>query len=485
MVIIRCPYCLATQDPKQADVYTCSSCHQKLPKSYLEAARKGSLVSLGTFGLQGHGKTAFLSNLFPLLDYLHKIAPGAFAQPLDDYTSKTIDEWSMMDQSGQINLPSTPLKDPKTLQTPLIVLLSNFPVAQSHILVAYDLAGEVLDKALSEPEYLKALHKVNTVWFIISLADLMKERRTGRSMRNLFSNYQQAMDQLGISIEGKNIIVVYTKADKLLRAIDDQDIPALPPAVRAYLEYDHYSLVKEQSKSTLRPLEKDDYFQRMREVSEELREYTSNEVMGGGAFLSMAEQYGAKVVFTINSAYGQEPPQAGETAVSRSRPLRLLDALLWAIEIEKQADQQQIREVALIVPSVLESAGLVKQETILRFYQALTSQGGHVATYHIGATDPVFAVGSAPDPLPSVQRLPLIGPILDHLKPGTVVVLLVNNLLPIDLADFAYSSWLKRLLVVTARREMFHGWLVHRALWQQDDDIERMVSEFLKRLTTR
>lgn len=113
MVIIRCPYCLATQDPKQADVYTCSSCHQKLPKSYLEAARKGSLVSLGTFGLQGHGKTAFLSNLFPLLDYLHKIAPGAFAQPLDDYTSKTIDEWSMMDQSGQINLPSTPLKDPR------------------------------------------------------------------------------------------------------------------------------------------------------------------------------------------------------------------------------------------------------------------------------------------------------------------------------------------------------------------------------------
>lgn len=485
-MVIMCPYCLGMQDAGQTDGYNCNTCGTRLPKKYMEAAFRGSQVCLGTFGLPRHGKTAFLSNLTLVMDYLHKVVPGAgaFLQPLDDYSQRTVNEWSAMDQKGQAGLLPTPLNDdPQAPQIPLILLLSNFPSTQSRILVTYDLAGEALDKAGSEPEYVRALHKVETVWFIISLPDLMKERKTGHSMRNLFDVYEQAMDKLNVPIEGKNIIVVYTKADKLLSSINDSELPRLPDEVYSYLEDDYadYEFIKERKKAELNSFDEDAYFRKMREISEVLREFTNESVAGGGAFLAMARTYGAQVVFTINSAYGEDPGTG--TLPTRAHPKRILDALLWAIEIGRQGGPHQAREIALIVPAVLDSVGVASQETIMHFYQALTAQGGHVATYSVGRAGPAFPVGTAPVQIESAQRLPLIGPILDQLKTGTLVVLLTSTMLPLDLTDFANSPWLNRLLVVTSRREMLIPWLRHRELLLQGSEVEQIVSSFLNRVS--
>jgi len=485
-VVIMCPYCLEMHEFRQTDI--CSNCGQQLPKKYLAAALQGSPICLGTFGLKSHGKTAFLSNLLLAAESLSKVALNAFPQAIDSYTSRMLLKWNAMDQSGEINLGETLLgENPlKERPTPLLLLLSNFPSGQSHIFVTYDLAGEVLDKAGSEPEHVRALHNVNTIWFIISLSDLMKERKTGHSMRDLFDVYEEAMEKLHISIKGKNILVVFTKADKLLKTIDDSELPRLPSEVYAYLEDDsyEYEFIKEKPKASLKQLNEENYwtyFRKMQEISEILRDFTNDYVSGGGAFLAMAQSYDAQVMFTINSAYGEEPE--GGKLPRKAHPKRILDALIWAIELGKAGRPNQGREVALIVPMTIDGHGVANQDIIMRFYQSLAAHGEHVATYSVGHLASAYSPGTAPVQMPSLPRLPLVGPILDRLKAGTVVVLLADDKMPLDLGDFVNSPLLDRLLVVTTHREMLNAWLRHRAILQNEGDVEPIVSSFLNQLS--
>src|SRR5262249_37769605 len=143
-----------------------AKCGQKLPPKYVENARSGNLTCLGTFGLPSHGKTALLSSLMQSAMAVHKIVPGSFVRPLDDDTQKKLGEWSARYRSGQVKPPATP---PNERPKPLLVMNNKFATKHSTILVAYDLAGEVLKRAGTQPEYVRALNKVNTIWCVVSL----------------------------------------------------------------------------------------------------------------------------------------------------------------------------------------------------------------------------------------------------------------------------------------------------------------------------
>jgi hypothetical protein len=138
--------------------------------------------------------------------------------------------------------------------------------------------------------------------------------------------------------------------------------------------------------------------------------------------------------------------------------------------------------VALIVPSTIESTGLASQGTISRFHEELSAHGGHVATYYPGRVEPVFPLGVSPLTVQSSSNLALIGPILDRLKPGTAIVLLVNDALPMDFIDLFASQWMDRLLLVVARRELVATWLPHCRVFTNDGEIAQMVSAFLEHI---
>jgi len=326
---ILCPYCLTIQELRQT-TNQCNNpeCRQKLHQGYREKARTGNLTLLGTFGLPGHGKTAFLSSLMQSALAVYKIAPGSYFRAFDDDTQKKLNEWSAQYRDGQVKMAATP---PDERPKPLLVMSKNFPVSHQNILVAYDLAGEALERARSQPEYVRALSKVNTIWCVVSLDDLVNHNDAGYSMDGLFNIYQNAMAELHIPIKGKKILVVYTKADLLLGV--KLGLEPLPHEVVEYLATDPYDQLPEKRGSELPAFDEDAYFAKMCEISDILQEYTIDCVPSGGAFVNMVAEEGASVFFTINSAFGR-PLDTGNTRAGFAvRGYRVLDALIWAIKL--------------------------------------------------------------------------------------------------------------------------------------------------------
>ena len=72
----------------------------------------------------------------------------------------------------------------------------------------------------------------------------------------------------------------------------------------------------------------------------------------------------------------------------------------------------------------------------------------------------------------------------DQLKPDTIVVLLVNDALPLDFLDLYATQWSERLLLVVARRELVPTWLTHRQLYINDNEIPQMIGSFLEQLAS-
>ena len=473
--MIMCPYCLTMQDPLQTNLCINPDCGRKLPPRYVEYARKGNITSLGTFGLPQHGKTALLSSLMEAAQGVTKIVPGSFVSPLGDETQKTLNEWRARFNSGTVNMPSTA---PNERPLPLLVQNNKFLTTQPSILMAYDLAGEALVNAGSTPELVRALSKVNTIWCVVSLDDLINNNEEGYNLAGLFNTYLEAMTSFRISIKRKNILVVYTKADILLGI--KEGLEPLPDEIIDYLGADPYSQIRTKRSAELPPFDEDAYFARMCEISDILQQYTIDFVPGGGAFVNMVGEEGAKVFFTINSAFGGALG-AGNTRMGFAvQAFRVLDTLIWAIKLDRHEIMDQ--EVALIVPATIQSAGLSSQETVRRFYEELSSGGGHVATYYEGQIRPAFPVGTAPAVVPMPDNLDLICPILDSLKPKTAVVLLVDQNRPIDFVDLFGTHWTNRLLLVVSRRELVATWLPHRQVYLNDGEIPQIVSGFLDHL---
>ena len=473
--MIMCPYCLKMQEPQQTNLCSNSDCGRKLPPRYVEYARKGNITSLGTFGLPQHGKTALLSSLMEAAQGVTKIVPGSFVSPLGDETLKTLNEWRARFGSGTVNMPSTA---PRERPLPLLVQNNKFLITQSSILAAYDLAGEALVNAGSTPELVRALSKVNTIWCVVSLDDLINKNEEGYDMAGLFNTYLEAMTNLHMPIKRKNILVVYTKADILLGM--NEGLEPLPSEVISYLGNDPYSEIRTRRGAELPRFDEDAYFARMCEISDILQEYTIDFVPGGGAFVNMVIEEGANVYFTINSAFGAALAAGNTRAGLAVKGYRVLDPLIWAIKLDRNEIPDQ--EVALIVPTSSPNAGLARPETVRRFYEELSSGGGHVATYYPGQVRPAFPVGTAPVVAPTPGNLDLICPILDSLKPNTAVVLLVDQNWPIDFVDLFGTHWADRLLLVVGRRELVATRLPHRQVYLNDGEIPQIVSGFLDHL---
>jgi hypothetical protein len=326
--MILCPYCLTLQELGQITTRcTNLKCGQELPYRYREKARTGKVTCLGTFGLSSHGKTAFLASLMQSALAVYKIAPGSYFYAFDSDTQKKLHEWSERYRNGRVKMPTT---SPVELPRPLLVMSKNFPVGHPNILVAYDLAGEALELVGTQPAYVRALSKVNTAWYIISLDDLVNHNDAGYSIDSLFNIYQNAMAELHISTKGKNMLVVYTKADLLLGA---WGLEPLPPEVIEYLANDPYDQLPKKQASKLPAFDEDAYFAEMTRISDRLREYTRDFVDGGGAFVNMVRDAGMQVYFTINSAYGRPLDANNSTLGMPVHSIRVLDALIWAIKL--------------------------------------------------------------------------------------------------------------------------------------------------------
>lgn len=463
MARIACPYCYTVQTFEAS--LECIQCGRAVPRSFIKAARKNAPVYLATVGTTQHGKTTYLDSLMVTIENLGKISRDTYHDYLDDHTFDEV-------RSTRVQVQNQEKRDitPKTSQPePLLISLHNFWDNEVNTLVMYDLGGEIFDRRDTIEDYAEPLRHAHTIWFFVSLYDLQHNDRQGRTISDLFNVYRTGMERLGVSTRGRNLLVIYTKADMM--------VDEWPDEVRRYLQSDPYADLAGLKRRELEGQELDEhaYTQKMLRLSDELKEYTYDDVEGGVPFINMVKQSGMNLAFCVTSSLGREVRGAASKLIEYRR-FRVIDPLLWAIDRNRGLDGDL--KLTLVLDAGKNATQVFDNSLPTDFYNALSPLGA-VSTYFLGTTASAVNVG-APPPTekPEHNHPALIGPILDQAPPNGQIVVITERSIA-DLDDFDTPEWHKRLLICTFREGLIK-WPRQEVLQRDRNAIESLVERHFK-----
>lgn len=479
-----CPYCL---DAHEDSVEKCPNVNEPssdqrmvIPIAYIQDYRKAPPFWLTTLGFSGHGKSTYIAMLLLLLEKLTGVMGEKFHfRALGTYTNdKILEEVRPIELDG--SLPAKTV--PSTVIPPLLMQVFNMPKIGSYCLVMYDVAGEIFNHRDKLDHWLPAIRQVRTLWFMVSLDDLLNDRgQRKHRINDLFNDYLNGMEALGANLRERNVIVVYTKADKLLRH--------LPPKIRDYLNatgdyvdplshlLNSQALTPEENPTAPEQLDVQKYWSQMDEISNELEQFTFNLVdTGGPAFIRSVKARGMNLVFSITSAIGQDPGNEGQI-IERPRPQRVMDPFFWAIRLNKEPEK---RKLCFIIDSGENSAEIFDNDHIIELWEML-KEYTDIVTYYLGRVKPVsYRNQTPPSKSTSVNYPPLIGPILNDLEYDTSVVIFSANEI-IDLADYSKSNWRTNTVLVSINHDTKQAWS-HKYVLRSDDDAVTLAQQIVRTL---
>lgn len=456
---LLCPYCLKPHDFGASDA--CQTDPElKVPRAYIQHYHQAPPLWLVTIGFPRHGKTTYLAALSLLLENVSWAWPEAISRYLDSYTFETIRTIRREATEG-ISRPATQLRG-SVLKTPppLLIQLRGMRGIGSRCLALYDLPGELFEKLDELEKYVAVVREVRTIWFLVSVDDLLGDKK-GRSLKELFDIYHKAMDDLRIDLDGRNLVVVFTKGDQRPAAVE----------VKNYLRDDPFQQlnVPGADLAALGNFSLAAYRGEMERMSGFLEDYTRKHVPGGAAFVASVRGNGLSLHFCVLSALGDNPDDEGRLAVEASR-YRVLDPLFWAAALEERTDK---RSVALIVDTaeVLDEA--YRDGALEQLWQYL-ARDNEILLYYLGSQRARGQSGQQPLGTPPRRRHQrLIGPILDRLPADCRAIAITSGRL-LDLQDFAQTSWKDRLIVLELDDEIDNRW-PHRETYRPSEDPARPV----------
>lgn len=307
-----CPFCLAEvpfkQDSKSNQVhYSCPECREMMPAAYVTEYKQCPPVVVNAIGFRGHGKTVYFASLFYVLsqEVLGRYWDGFYTMCLNEQSQETVINNVQMLKRGEL-----PQSTPKNFPAPTVVRFCGIPSYPNRTLLFYDTSGEAFEKASQLGRYAGFVKRAQTAVFLIDLTQL---DHIPRDMHQLANTYVIGMHELGGDTGLQNLLVVYTKGDRL------QDRLSNYPELVNYLTL-----------GTVEGLANvEGYYGRMRRVSGQLEHFTRY-ALGSRQFLALAKDRFRSVNFCIISALGA-PPQGNQLSASVT-PKRVLDPLLWLIE---------------------------------------------------------------------------------------------------------------------------------------------------------
>ena len=475
---IICPFCTHTHDmtrlecPEHPD-----DANFKIPRKYVDDYRRTPPLWLMTIGFSKHGKTTYLATLTMMLERLGDVIPDVWYWTMDAFT---FDEVRKMRKEMREGHTVGPTQTGEPLR-PLLFQINNMPTIPSRCLVLYDVAGEHFDDFGGIEKQAANMRQVNTAWFLVSLPDLQKGTKR---IYELFMVYLTGLQQIGVDYRGWNIIVVYTKADSHQFGSDYE--PA--KKVDDYIRDD--PLHKLSPDHTFGPSEVDEdvtdidasffenYVDDMREISDVLEQYTVKNVSGGNAFVAAVRNNGMNLVFSATSALGQSPRVGSKTIDFAVTPRRVIDALLWALQLEAPNRDSKIR---LLVDTSAKTVDLFEEGMVAQVWEAL-SDHGEVSTYLLGQSKATSAEGQPPPTqAPKRARPRLVGPLLDVLRPKPEPKLVILTTGPIyDLGEYNSALGRKSILLLKVENDFATSWRNTRMLRLGDDP--SVVIEDLKTL---
>jgi hypothetical protein len=169
--------------------------------------------------------------------------------------------------------------------------------------------------------------------------------------------------------------------------------------------------------------------------------------------INLAKARGMNLVFSATSALG-EGPVNGRYLGHDARSHRVLDPLLWALELERREPPRCLKLVLDASPS---GAALYRDLPIAELWERLCGHG-EVTTYFLGQARPAALAAQRPPASPPPRtRQALIGSILESCGDRDRLIVITSGRV-IDLRDFRGWPGKDRLLVVHGGAEPEPEW---------------------------
>lgn len=461
MTRIKCPFCLKPHDFNTS--MDCPDYDESIPLVYVRDYRDVRPMWLVTVGFSKHGKTTYMAALTLMLKQISRVLPNedVYYRPLDQETTDSIQQMQREAMLGEL-----PPSNPVGVARPLLFNVYNLPKSGSRCLVMYDVAGEVFNSLDELPQYVPSIRQVSTTWFLVSLDDLHSNHE-GRSITDLFNAYLSGMERIMADLKGRNLIVIYTKADKL----------PFTPEIKQYLIQDPLQGLtrKDYPHSRQNGFSFDDYLTGMRTVSEQLEEYTRDYVDEGLAFINMVRASGMNLVFSVTSALGQEPDQKSGRLREDALRFRVFDPFFWAIVLEQPPSDKPL---GLVLDSSRKSRSVYDDALLLPLWDKLANQGA-LTTYCLGQEMPASQPGQVPPSGPPYDfRHRLIGPILESISPETKLIVVTTGRI-LDLDDFYDTKWRNQLVLVTMGKDHGQSW-PNRVVYRTGDSPQMLIDALFR-----
>jgi hypothetical protein len=468
----KCPYCLGTHPFGQSN--RCDVTGWDIPVEYLRKYNAMKPLWLMAVGFSKHGKSSQLSAMALVLENIGRAWPRTAVMALDQFTRDAISDMRLQAVRNQ-DVPKTPVDYPR----PMLFHSFKIPEKEDSCLILYDTPGELFEKIEESKKatYLNFLKQIKTIWLIVSLPDLGEENQSHRQIDDLLNYYLQKMNDMGASPKDRNLVVVYTKADKLFpNGANPFDLPG---DIDAYIHSDplmNINIKKSPMGDVQAPVALpsfSEYIAGMRKVSDTLLDFTRTNVAGGVGFVNIAEYSGMHLYFTVCSAQG------GDTWDTNVPRYRVLDPFFWALELNS-FDHDPV--VKVVIDAGYSSDGLYANRELMRSLQAIPDMA-EMTTFFLGQK----AVASRPDQLPPSapprnRRARLIGPILDNVTANVPVIVFTSGPIP-DLEDFK-SSWGERCMLISVGEDYVQDWptsVVFRSADKADfliNEIKNFINNF-------
>jgi hypothetical protein len=168
----------------------------------------------------------------------------------------------------------------------------------------------------------------------ISLEDLKDSG--GYTMDTLMTNYLNALATHGarLDLEYRKVIVVLTKTDLFW--------DRLPGDLLDYIKEDPvWTACREEGKPPrwYSLAEMEDYLEEMTRISQSIEEWICR-LAAGRMFVTLARDRNIEIQFSLVSSTGAAPRTQDNVLPTSWEPSRVLDPLLWALELDSRRRQE-------------------------------------------------------------------------------------------------------------------------------------------------
>jgi double-GTPase-like protein len=334
-----CPFCLE-RVPRQKNLATCPhpNCSKELPVLYMQPVRPLSQLPVQVFGWSQHGKSAYLTALTMMLMKMKRIWRSFTWEAVTEASRNKEREVNIYERQGAMPPPT-----PKGVDDCYVMLLRKMKPWRDRALLVRDCPGEIFEGIQVPLEHAPFLHRSRTIFMFASLPDLLNPESEDKSfegwtMNMLMTSFFHTLKSNRIRLRGRRVVMVLTKADRLLD---------LPPGLRNYL-IDDVVWAASNSPDSERILRNflqgspdfsvDAFMKRylasMEETDAAIRRWL---ILDHNAqnFIDLAKDYGVDLRLCLTSATGG-PVSPGSALAQRWEPRRVLDPFFWALELERR-----------------------------------------------------------------------------------------------------------------------------------------------------